>query len=74
VIAMSLSISVPVPERNLGPPQQAEGAPIRKTGTPPELTLPVDDLTKSVRQPVDGLSRAAKIYALIEAGGEEITS
>jgi hypothetical protein len=57
-----------------GPPPRQEGAAIRKTGTPSELTLPVNDLTKSVRQPVDGPSRVAKIYALIEARGEEITS
>ena len=62
------------PHENLGPPLEAEGAPIRKTGTPPELTPPVDDLTKSVRQPVDCPWRAAKIYALMEARGEEITS
>ena len=62
------------PHENLGPPREAERAPIRKTGTPPELTPPVDDLTKSVRQPLDRPSRAAKIYALMEARGEEITS
>lgn len=63
-----------LPERNLGPPRQAEVATILRTGTPLEPTSPVNDLTKSVRQPVDGPSRVAKIYALMEARGEEITS
>ncbi len=62
------------PHENLGPPRQAEGAPIKETGTPLELTFPVYDLTTSARQAVDGPSRVAKIYALMEARGEEITS
>jgi hypothetical protein len=62
------------PERNLGPPPQAEAATILRTGTPPELTPPVNGLTTSARQAVDGPSRVAKIYALMEARGEEITS
>ena len=33
------------PERNLGPPRQAEGARIKPIGTPPELTPPILDLT-----------------------------
>jgi hypothetical protein len=56
------------------PPPRQEGAPIRRTGTPPELTRPVDDLTKSVRQHVVTRSRAAKIYTLMDARDEEITS
>jgi hypothetical protein len=63
---------VTLPEGNPGPPRQAEGAPA-ESDTPPELALPVDDLTK-VRQPVDGRSRAGKIFALLDACGEEITS
>jgi hypothetical protein len=48
---------VPPPENNHGPPRRAEGAPIQWTDTPPGLTPPVDDLTKSARQPVHGSSR-----------------
>jgi hypothetical protein len=66
---------VTLPEEDLGrPPRQAGGAPIRETGAPPELTPPVDDLTKSVPQRLDSPSRAAKIYALTNVGNEEITS
>jgi hypothetical protein len=36
--------AVTLPERNLGPPEEAERAPA-ENGTRPELTLPVDDLT-----------------------------
>jgi hypothetical protein len=61
-------------DENLGPTLEGEGAPIRETGTPPELTPPGDDLTKSVRQPVDCPWRAAKIFAPMEARCEEITS
>jgi hypothetical protein len=55
-----------------GPPQ-AEGAPIRKTDTPPKLPS-VGDLTKSVRERLDCPSGAAKIYALMDARDEEIIS
>ena len=61
------------PERNHGPPRQEE-APIQEIDTPPELTSPVDDLTKSIRQAVVARSRAAKIYTLMDARDEEISS
>jgi putative DNA primase/helicase len=48
-------IGVTPPEKDLGPPQEAEGAPIQKTGTPPELT-PSANFIKSAQQPVDGPS------------------
>jgi hypothetical protein len=44
-------IVVTLPEKDLGPPQEVEGAPIQKTGTPPELT-PSYDPIKSARQAV----------------------
>ena len=37
-----------LPEKNLGPPRQGEGAPIRKTGTPPELTVFNDHIRQGV--------------------------
>jgi hypothetical protein len=46
----------------------------RRKTVPLQNHIPsVDDLTKAVRQRLDGPSRAAKIYALMDARGEEIT-
>jgi hypothetical protein len=67
-------VAVTLTDRNLGPPRQAGEAPIQEIDTPPELTSPVDDLTKSIRQPVVAQSGAAKIYTLMDARDEEITS
>jgi hypothetical protein len=50
-----------MPPENLGPPQEAEGAPIQKTGTPPELTPSVDPIN-SARQPIDGASTGKFLF------------
>ena len=56
-----------LPERNLGPPQQAEGVPIQETGTTPELTSVVDHIrqgvdTTSAPSPLDYAARGWRIF------------
>jgi hypothetical protein len=66
-------LAVTLPERNLGPPQEAEGAPIRKTGTPADQLNANLDLIKQLGNatlgglsPLDwALSWAAADYLVI---------
>jgi hypothetical protein len=52
---------VTLPERNLGPPEQTEGAPA-ENDTPPESTPSDDHLIRSVRQPIARHSRGKFLF------------
>lgn len=56
-----------LPEKDLGPPRQAGEAPIRKIGTPPELTAIDDHLRHGVGTTPGPISAALRREDLPEA-------